>query len=729
MLAWNQIMQLYSKGDEQAARRACHALLQLQPNHLGALNLLAQEYASEGNLTLAFSFLQKALDSQPNNANLWCNAAQLHANSKNWTKAQAFYERAIGINPKLIMAHVGLAESWVAQQQWELALKKYEWLRQLLVHDANHKFTKQLNWIDLSLSKARIYINLCQWSCALELLDEIVKKNPENAEAHLLRAHTDLYCGKEYDAIRQYHSWLDRFASASTTQSCENAYYHLTVAYHRSGQLTKALAVLEQLHTLSPTFPFIEGWLLHVQAQLAIWDNRQEKVQHLLKRVALGEYASQPFQLLAICDDPALQMVAADLFVQFESHKLGLDPKYLAQKPLIMDSKPNSIDLEKSKIVIAYVSADFYTHATSILMADLFESHSRQSFRWIGYGLTSSKPEPMANRIESAFDEFFDVHDLTDAEVVEHMKSQGVDIVVDLKGHTQNARPRIFMLSPAPIVVNYLVYPGTMGQLEGRAFHNYLIADEVVIPPGFDQFYRESIVRMPHSYQCNDRQRVIADYPKHRSQVGLPDDAIVLCCFNSTYKITPEIFAAWMTILQSSPNTVLWLLVERDETSRNAVISALKNTAIQYGVSADRIIFSPRTTHEEYLARMQLADIFVDTYPCNAHTTASDALWSGLPVVTLSGRTFASRVAASLLKAVDLSECITNNLDQYVQLIFKAVNDYEWLQSIRKKLTQNKLSKPLFDTLSYAQHLESAYRIMHRRHQEGLAPASFFVPK
>jgi protein O-GlcNAc transferase len=293
-----------------------------------------------------------------------------------------------------------------------------------------------------------------------------------------------------------------------------------------------------------------------------------------------------------------------------------------------------------------------------------------------------------------------------------------IDIAVDLKGFTQDARPGILALRPSPVQVNYLGYPGTMG----APYIDYLIADRCIVPDGHKRFYSEKIVHLPDSYQCNDRKRVIADRTPARADEGLPEMGFVFCSFNGSFKITPEMFDIWMRLLKAAEGSVLWLLDDNPASVRN-----LKRQAEARGVSAQRLVFAPRRRLEDHLARHRLADLFLDALPCNAHTTASDALWAGLPVLTCTGETFAGRVAASLLSAVGLPELITESLASYEALAMRLARDPAALSAVKANLAEQRDVAPLFDTMRFTRNLESAYLTMWERAQSGMPAESFAV--
>jgi predicted O-linked N-acetylglucosamine transferase (SPINDLY family) len=371
------------------------------------------------------------------------------------------------------------------------------------------------------------------------------------------------------------------------------------------------------------------------------------------------------------------------------------------------------------RIRLAYLSADFDHHATSDLMAGLFDCHDRSRFAVTAISIGPDSNSEMRRRLKSSFERFIDVEKQNDSQVANILRDLEIDILIDLKGFTQSARTNIFACRPAPIQVNYLGYPGTMG----ASYIDYIIADKVVIPENHHQAYSEKIIFLPNSYQANDDKRFIADRAFTRAEFGIPQTGFVFCCFNDNYKITPRVFDCWMRILKQVENSVLWLYESNVTASSN-----LRKEAATRGINAERLIFAKRMQLPDHLARHRLADLFLDTLPCNAHTTASDALWAGLPVLTRLGETFAGRVAASLLNAIHLPELITTTSDDYEQRAIDLAIHPEKLTAIKRKIAENRLTTPLFDTKLFTKHLEAAYIAMYDRHQAGLAPGHIVIP-
>jgi len=368
---------------------------------------------------------------------------------------------------------------------------------------------------------------------------------------------------------------------------------------------------------------------------------------------------------------------------------------------------------------LAYVSAKFHDHAGGRLIAELLELHDRDRFELFGASFGPRVAgDRTRERLESCFLEFMDVRTFGDSDIVELLRARGVDIAVDLVGYGENARTNIFALRAAPIQVSFLGYPGTMG----APFIDYIVGDSVVIPRGSEHYYSEQVVRLATSYQVNDSTKRISERTPSRIELGLPEHGFVFCSFNNTFKITPTVFDVWMRLLWHVQGSVLWLL------SGNATAEAnLRREAQRRGIDPERLVFAPRISPEDHLVRQRVADLFLDTFPCNAHVTASDALWVGLPILTCAGRSFASRVASSLLCAMNLEELVTNSLEEYERRALELASNRPLLQQIRERIEQNRSTAPLFDTQRFRKQIESAYITMYERQCRGERPQGFTV--
>ena len=453
---------------------------------------------------------------------------------------------------------------------------------------------------------------------------------------------------------------------------------------------------------LKPGDPGILEVILYEKQHMCDWTGFEE-LSGMQRRRVFERLArpSSPFSLLSIPSTRAEQLQSARNFAQFQLRAVARDR-------MEFKSSPRS----GGKLRIGYLSSDFHEHATAYLMAELFELHDRSRFEVMAYSYGKDDGSPMRARLTRAFDRFTDVGPLSHAAAAAAIHADGTDILVDLKGYTQHARTGIVALRPAPVQVSYLGYPGTMG----AEFIDYLIADRFVVPAEHAAEYSEQLVLLPGSYQVNDRMRSIAATPPRR-ELGLPENGFVFCCFNQTYKIVPEMFTLWMRLLQAVPGSILWLLESNPWVGQN-----LSREARNRGIDPSRLVFAPKLPLDRHLGRMRAADLFLDTLPCNAHTTASDALWAGLPVLTSAGDTFASRVAGSLLSAVGMPELISGSMREYEDLALGLAREPARLVALRGKLARNRDSSPLFDAPAYVRNLESAYERMWQLFLSGQGP-------
>ena len=469
----------------------------------------------------------------------------------------------------------------------------------------------------------------------------------------------------------------------------------------------QTLVYLEKVRAIEPKSPYLTGMQMNARMHTCTWNDWDMYCSQVEEAVKTRRKATNPFPPLAFFTSAALMTQAAALWVEQQVPAVNILPpidKHITAVP--------------RKIRVGYFSADLHSHATALLMAGVFEAHDRERFEWFAFSFGPDDNSLISQRVRRSFDRFIDVRTYGDRLVAQLAREMGVDIAIDLKGFTQDSRAGIFAERAAPIQVNYLGYPGSMG----APYMDYLIADHVIIPDHLRQFYTESVVRLPYCYQANDSQRPIAEETPTRQSVGLPDEGRVLCSFNNNYKITPAVFDAWMRVLMRFPDCVLWLLRDNETAVQN-----LRKEAENRGIDPDRLVFAPRMRNDLHLARQRLADLFIDTYPCNAHTTASDALWAGLPLVTCAGETFASRVAASLLSGMDLQDCIVNNLVDYEAKIHQLLEAPDALRALRHRVAQARSTSPVFDTVAIARQLESAYQGMFQRLQARLSPEAFDV--
>jgi predicted O-linked N-acetylglucosamine transferase (SPINDLY family) len=461
------------------------------------------------------------------------------------------------------------------------------------------------------------------------------------------------------------------------------------------GRLDEAIACYREALHLNPKLHHARAHLLHQRQHICDWDGLDEEIAEIRRVVAQEPQAQiSPFAFLAMPGTSATeQRRCAENWVANRYQSMIAEGKRLNYQ---------HHRHTKTKLKIGYLAADFRRHPLASLITELIELHDRSRFESHAYSYAPDDGSPERKRLEQAFDYFHDILPITQYQAAEQIYSDGIDILVDLTGFTQTSRSGILALRPAPIQVNWLGFPGTMG----APFIDYMLTDRIIVPPEQAQHYSEQLVYLADSYQPNDRKRAVGLAPK-RTDCGLPEAATVFCCFNQTFKITLQVFDIWLNILNEIPGGVLWLL----ECNRWAKANLLQ-LAQARGIAPSRVIFAPRVSGAEHLARQKLADLFLDTLPYNAHTTTSDALWVGLPVLTCRGDTFAARVASSLLEAAGLPEMVTHDLASYQARALHLARHPAELQLLRQKLESSRDNMALFDTPRFARNLESAYQGM-----------------
>jgi predicted O-linked N-acetylglucosamine transferase (SPINDLY family) len=587
--------------------------------------------------------------------------------------------------------------------------------------------------IEANIIVANCFVEEGSLDDALAFCDKIISMAPDLAEIHSNRGSVLSKLNRHEEAIAsckraivlrpdlaQAHTNLGNALSELKRKDAAVASYERAAAINPNNtgawlglgnvfsglhRYEEAFKAYDHAFKINPHLSYVEGGRLHAKMQICDWDGLASDIRHVVLSVRRGVLAADPFSFLGVPALPAEQLQCARQFA-IDSHPLSSAPLWHGEI------------YNHDRIRVAYVSADLHDHATAHLMAGLFEAHDRSRFEVTAISLGPEQDTPMRHRIKNSFERFIDGRLMSDDAIAKLILKLEIDIAVDLNGYTQNGRTNIFAKRPAPIQANYLGYPGTMG----ADYIDYIIADRFVIPESDRQYYSEKVVCLPGSYQANDAKRQIAETVLRRERHHLPQAGFVFCSFNNNYKILPEIFDIWMRLLRETEGSVLWLL----EGNKTAV-SNLRREAANRGVAPDRLVFAPRMNNADHLARQSLADLFLDTLPYNAHTTAADALWAGLPVVTCTGRAFSARVAGSLLNAIGLPELVTQNLQDYEALALALARDPARLMAVKAKLARHRDTHPLFDTARFTRQLEAAYSEMVARHRRGEPPAPFAV--
>ena len=576
----------------------------------------------------------------------------------------------------------------------QLKLKKYSEARSAAQKAISVESDNSEAYLNLGL----IELDLRNFESAIKFFDKALSLKPDYVEAYSNKGAT-LNELKRYDeAIAHYDKAI------SLKPDYHKAWTNKGNTLSELKRFDKAIAHYDKALTLKPDIDWLSGDLLHTKMKICSWSGLAESLEDISKKAVANEKIANPLLLLALNDDTFLHKKSAEIYIQSRypfNPVLGPILKYP----------------QNQKIRIGYFSADFRNHPVSLLTAELYELHDKNKFEIIAFSFGVDDKSPMRLRLSQAFNQFIDVSNVSDLGIAELSRSLQIDIAVDLGGHTQASRTGIFSYQAAPIQASYIGYLGTMGS----EYYDYLLADKTIIPDELQKFYSEKIAYLP-SYQVNDRKRTISERQFTREELRLPETGFVFCCFNDNVKILPTTFDSWMRILNAVEGSVLFLYADNEWSKANLI-----KEACLCGIDSARLIFGGRIPTEEYLARYRVCDLFLDTFPYNAGTTASDALWVGLPVLTLMGQSFASRMAASLLNAIGLSELITTTQEEYEALAIELALNPKKLAYIKLKLANNRLTAPLFDTPLFTKNLEAAYIKMYEHCKAGLEPQDISI--
>lgn len=658
----------------------------LKPDSADAHASLGRAYKDLADYSRAIVHLQRAIELRPQYAEAMNDVGICLAASQQHDQALHHYEHALSLRPDYVEAIYNRGNALIAMRRIAEALQCYE-----------HALRLQPNLLPAIHNRGNALRELKRYAEALQCYETVLQARPDSPD--ILAG-----CGKLLEIMHRLDESLVAYRRALAAQPDHvEALGGMGYVLYRLFRHEEALQCYERLLQLDGAFDHAQGIAMYLAMCCADWRDYQPKLERLLTAARAGQPVAQPMTFLSLADDLPAQLQCAQRWMTVN---------FPAVRPLWQGEL-----YRHERIRVAYLSADFHQHATALLMAGLFEHHDHSRFEVIAISYGPNIQDAMRMRLLQAFERFIDVSTQTDLEIAQLLRTLEVDIAVDLKGYTADSRPGILAHRPVPIQISYLGYPGSMA----APYIDYLLADRIVIPEQHRSFYGEQVVYLPDSYQVNDGRRLSAADTPSRAECGLPEQGFVFCCFNNTFKITPFMFDIWMRLLQQVPGSVLWLLKDSDLVERN-----LRREAGARSVAADRLVFAPRREPAEHLARHRLADLFLDTLPYNAHTTASDALWAGLPVVTCAGTAFAARVAASLLHAADLAELVTHSLEDYERLALTLATNSSRLQAIKMRLGQCE-TLPLFDTDRFRRHLESAYLTVWTRHQRDELPAAFAV--
>jgi protein O-GlcNAc transferase len=655
-LMLQQAIQAFQSGNFDSADSILKRVLQVDAKNLPALHILGLVKVSQSNYKEAADYLARAARIHPNDASIQYNLAKALSDSGNDKDALAHHKKAVALAPNN-------PEAWLSYGKTASNLGRYD--------DALVWYGKALNlkpdYAEALINKGATLKELKRYEEAIAFAEQALVINPNLAEA-----------------------WANKGAALKDLTRYEEAIVHYD----------KALS-------LKFDIDWVWGDLLYTKMKICDWAGLKQSLEGISKKVMANEKVSQSLSLLALSDDALLHKKCSAIFAQAKypsNPTLGFIPKLS----------------KKEKIRIAYFSPDFRNHPVSFLTAELFEVHDRDRFEVFAFSLQKAPIGDETNlRLRKGFDRFIDVDEMSDQEIAQFARELEIDIAIDLAGPTQYSRTGIFSYRAAPIQVNWLGYPGTIG----ADFIDYIVADKIIIPEPHQQFYAEKIVYLPNTYMVDDSKRTASTRVFTREEFGLPKNAFVFCCFNNDYKFNPQVLDSWSRILLTAKNSVIWIS-ENNEYFRSNIVAEFESR----GIDHDRIIFAQRVEMmADHLSRYALADLFLDTHPYNAHTTALDSLKAGVPVLTRMGQSFASRVAASLLNAIGLPELITNTQEEYDALAIDLAMNPQKLTDIKLKLAKNRLTAPLFDTPLFTKNLEAAYIKMIEQYQVDSKPDHLFI--
>jgi protein O-GlcNAc transferase len=677
---------LHQRRELDAAQRLYRQILVLDSRHINALTLLGSIYLERGAVREAASLLQRSVslfDAQPI---AWCNLGLCHEKQQDAQQALACYGKAIALQPGFAGALYNRGALWRKLQRPAAALADYD-----------QALALQPDFFLAHNNRGNALSDLSRHAEAINCFSEAIRLQPDFAEAWNNRAVCYWKLKRPAEALADYDRAL------TLKPDYFSALLNRATLLTELKQFDAARDCVARADALQADDADVITLQVEIAAQTCDWRAGDSNLQALAAAIRQGK-AVKPFTVVTSLDDPALQRQAA---AQWSALRY-LDTA--AQRP--------TSHTAGDRLRIAYLSADFHEHATMHLLAEVLASHNRNRHAIHAISIGPDLQDSMRARVANSVEYFVEASRWPDEDIADYIRKEQIDILVDLKGHTQDSRLQILARRPAPVQVSYLGYPGT----SGANFIDYIIADAFVLPPALHAHFSEKVVTVPGSYQCNDPTRAIAGTAPTRAALGLSAEGFVFCCFNQHYKFTAPVFDTWLRLLQRVPASVLWLYVTNDTARHN-----LQEYARAHSVDPARLIFAGKLPQAEHLARLQRADLFLDTLPCNAHTTASDALWAGLPLLTCSGQSFCSRVAGSLLHALGLPELVTTSLHEYEERAAELATHREELARLRAVLWQQRSALSLFNAMDGARKLERAYAAMQQRQAAGLPPAAITV--
>ena len=672
---------LLKKNDFINAKLIYENILVVDKKNSDALFFLSVILIKFKNYKKAGDLLEQVVLIKPNFADAYNNLGICLEKLNDLDGAKKNYNLAIDNRPNFAEAYNNIGVVFQKLRNFDQAILQYK------------KAISYKNlYLDAYINLANLFKEIKQFEEAIKNYDLAINLNPNLAEVYNNK-------GNAFKEIRKFEEAIKNYDLAiNLNPNFAEAYFNAATALQDIKNFEKAVLYFETALLLDKEIPFCKGYLLHAKMLCCNWSGLNELYKEIYNDVEKNRYSATPFGYQAICDDESNLQKCAQLYSskRFPEIKNNLFSKKISKN---------------KKIKIGYLCGEFREQATSILMTEVWEKHNKEDFEIIAFDSGWDDKSLRRNRIITAFDKFIDISKVSDFDAAKLIYKEQIDILINLNGFFGTGRPVVFSYRPAGIQINYLGFPGTIGS----KYIDYILCDQTVVPLESKKFYNEKIIYFPHSYQANDTKRNISDKKFLREELSLPKKSFVFCCFNNNYKITPNMFDVWARLLKKIDNSVLWLIEGNSEATEN-----LKKEAKIRNIDASRLIFAKRMKLEDHLARHKNADLFLDTLPYNAHTTASDSLWAGLPVLTCLGKAFPGRVAASLLRSLDLPELITYSENEYVAKAEELALNPERLRVIKNKLDTNKFSQPLFNAKLFCRSLESAFKIIFEKYSLGL---------
>ena len=675
------------KGDLNSAVATFKQALKLSPNNAAVYYNLGFALQEKGELEAAIHNYKQAIKIMPAHAQTYLNMGNALQEKGDLDAAIDSYKHAIKLKPAYAEAYLNMGNARQGRGEVDAAIDSYKQaikLKPVYAEAYNNMGNVLYDNGDLDAA-----INNCK---------QAIKIKPDFAEAYNNMGNAQQGKGELTAAIDSYKKAIQ------LKPDFAEAYSNMGNAQQGKGDPDSAIFSYKKAIKITPELEATRSQMLYQQSYICDWGAIEED-RGLIPFLGTLTQKISPFTMLAFEDKPVSSLKRAKLYsIENDKQKLSYKKVSLGQR--------------KEKLKIAYCSGFVTQNPVSILTAKIIELHDRSHFKVFGFYYGKSPSDQYLKRIQAGVDTFVDVGQLSDKNIAEVIHGYEIDIAIDLHGYMEGARCGVLAFRPAPIQINYFGYPGTLG----ADFIDYIVGDEVVIPESQKQNYSENIIYLPNCYMPQDNTRLVSNKLTSRLDCGLPISGFIFCCFNSSHKITPQEFDIWMRLLNKVKGSALWLL-----KSNKWAIMNLRREATSRGIDPNRLVFADRLPVDEHLGRLKFADLFLDTFNFNAHTSASDALWAGVPVVTKIGDGFAARVAGSLLAAVELPELITTSEEEYEALALSLATNSNKLSRIKKKLAENKTSTPLFDTVTYTKNLEKAYIKSYDRYAGGLPPSEFKV--